>query len=161
MKANEAPEKLYISNFDIEALPKYEQLSERWHEISTQDTDIEYTRTDVFIEKALKWYCRDCECNDNCTANCKCAFRDFFEMYLKGNEKALPPKIGSAINPDGSTTENYRYRHFIERMQDAFIEKACEWLKANARYYMWRSELDVDCGLCDEFFNDFKKAMEE
>jgi len=55
MKANEAPEKIYISNFSIEALPKNEQLSERWHEVSTQDTDIEYTRTDAFIEKACEW----------------------------------------------------------------------------------------------------------
>ena len=55
MKANEAPKKIYISNFDIEALPKNEQLSERWHEVSTQDTDIEYTRTDAFIEKACEW----------------------------------------------------------------------------------------------------------
>lgn len=53
MTREEAPEKIYISNFDIEALPKNEQLSERWHEVSTQDTDIEYTRTDAFIEKAV------------------------------------------------------------------------------------------------------------
>lgn len=51
----EAPEKIYITNFDIEALPKDEQLSERWHEVRTQDTDIEYTRTDAFIEKACKF----------------------------------------------------------------------------------------------------------
>lgn len=56
MKTNEAPEKIYISNFDIEVLPRNEQLSERWHEVSTQDTDIEYTRTDAFIEKAKKWF---------------------------------------------------------------------------------------------------------
>ena len=55
MKANEAPEKIYITNFDIEALPKDEQLSEHWHEVSTQDADIEYTRTDAFIEKACEW----------------------------------------------------------------------------------------------------------
>jgi hypothetical protein len=55
MKTNEAPEKIYISNFDIETLPKNEQLSERWHEVSTQDTDIEYTRTDAFIDKACEW----------------------------------------------------------------------------------------------------------
>ena len=55
MTREEAPEKIYISNFDIEALPKNEQLSERWHEVSTQDTDIEYTRTDAFIEKACKF----------------------------------------------------------------------------------------------------------
>lgn len=51
----EAPEKIYISNFDIESLPKNEQLSERWHEVSTQDTDIEYTRTNALIEKACQW----------------------------------------------------------------------------------------------------------
>ena len=55
MTREEAPEKIYISNFDIEALPKNEQLSERWHEVSTQDTDIEYTRTDAFIEKACEF----------------------------------------------------------------------------------------------------------
>jgi len=55
MKANEAPEKIYITNYDIPALPKEEQLSERWHEVSTQDTDIEYVRTDAFIEKACVW----------------------------------------------------------------------------------------------------------
>lgn len=51
----EAPEKIYVSNFNIEALPKNEQLSERWHEVSTQDTDIEYIRTDAFIEKVIKY----------------------------------------------------------------------------------------------------------
>ena len=55
MKENEAPEKIYITNYDIEALPKNEQLSERWHEVSTKDTDIEYVRTDAFIEKACKF----------------------------------------------------------------------------------------------------------
>ncbi len=54
MKAN-TPEKIYVSYFDIEALPKNERLSERWHEVSTQDTDIEYTRTDAFVEKAVEW----------------------------------------------------------------------------------------------------------
>ena len=52
MKANEASEKIYITNYDIEALPKDEQSSEHWHEVSTQDTDIEYTRTDAFIDRA-------------------------------------------------------------------------------------------------------------
>ena len=55
MKENEAPEKIYITNYDIEALPKNEQLSEHWHEVSTKDTDIEYVRTDAFIEKACKF----------------------------------------------------------------------------------------------------------
>lgn len=55
MEANEAPEKIYVTNYDISALPKDEQLSDRWHEVSTQDTDIEYARTDAFIEKALAY----------------------------------------------------------------------------------------------------------
>ena len=55
MKANEAPEKIYITNYDIEALTKDEQLSERWHEVRIQDSDIEYTRTDAFIEKACNF----------------------------------------------------------------------------------------------------------
>ena len=117
------------------------------------DDDIEYTRTDAFIEKALKWYCLDCACNDNCSANHKCAFWSFFKDYLEGNDKALPPKISNAINPDGSTTENYRYRHIIERIKDDFIEKTCEWLEKNI------AELTgVDSYAITE---SFKQAMEK
>ena len=47
MKANEAPEKIYL-NPALDALT--EALSEK-----TKD-DIEYTRTDAFIEKAKKWF---------------------------------------------------------------------------------------------------------
>lgn len=82
MKANEAPEKIYISNFNIEALPKNEQLSERWHEVSTQDTDIEYTRTDAFIEKACNAYCKVCKM-PNCRCG-ECKFIDYFKSYMKG-----------------------------------------------------------------------------
>lgn len=46
MKANEAPEKIYIFENPILDFTK---LS-----IRQSDTDIEYTRTDVFIEKACK-----------------------------------------------------------------------------------------------------------
>lgn len=71
------------------------------------------------IEKALKWYCLDCECNDNCAAFHKCFFREQFQRYLEdGGEHFLPPKISSALNPDGSTTENYRYRHILSRLKE-------------------------------------------
>lgn len=85
MKANEVPKKIYISNYDIEALPKNEQLSERWYEVSTQDTDIEYTRTDAFIEKARKWFEMQNEGVDS-DGNYKCDMTDFedFENYIKG-----------------------------------------------------------------------------
>ena len=123
MKANEAPEKLYV---ELCSDGVYAHTRE-WG----NSDNIEYTRTDAFINKALKWYCRDCECNDNCDANHKCAFRDFFEMYLKGNENALPPKFKNALDPEGFTTENYRCRHLISKLQNDFIEKACEWLEKN------------------------------
>lgn len=125
MKANKAPEKIYRRRDG-----KFIRYSD-YKPITIHFDDpkpVEYTRTDAFIEKALKWYCLDCACNDNCAANHKCAFWSFFKDYLEGNDKALPPKIENAFNPDGSTTENYRYRHIIERMQDDFIEKACEWI---------------------------------
>ena len=130
------PEKIYLQvcgdcQDDECGNCEFEDLEDNvtWCKDKIFDKDVEYTHTELFIEKALKWYCRDCECNDNCDANHKCAFRDFFEMYLEGNDKALPPKISSALNPDGSTTENYRYRHFIERIQNDFVEKAISWLK--------------------------------
>lgn len=46
-----APEKLYITNDE-------NRFSDKCHSASTEkyvDNDIEYTRTDAFIEKALKW----------------------------------------------------------------------------------------------------------
>lgn len=45
MKANEAPEKIYM--------PK-ELLSEEWTR-HIEGQDIEYTRTDAFVEKACEW----------------------------------------------------------------------------------------------------------
>ena len=48
MKANETPEKIYINDFGSE-------LSYDWHAEHCCESDIEYTRTDVFIEKAEKF----------------------------------------------------------------------------------------------------------
>ena len=47
MKAN-APEKIYINDFGSE-------LSYDWHTEHCCESDIEYIRTDVFIEKACEW----------------------------------------------------------------------------------------------------------
>ena len=44
MKANEAPEKIYVSQHS--GLHSYKK---------TNEDDIEYTRTDAFIEKACEW----------------------------------------------------------------------------------------------------------
>ena len=48
MKANEAPEKIYVSNYSS-------GLTYNWHNERLAVNDIEYTRTDAFIEKACEW----------------------------------------------------------------------------------------------------------
>ena len=48
MKANEAPEKIYISNYSS-------GFTYNWHLERLAVKDIEYTRTDAFIEKVCKW----------------------------------------------------------------------------------------------------------
>ena len=50
MKANEAPEKIYLFENPIDGTPDYRWLSKR-----SCDADIEYIRKDVFIEKATEW----------------------------------------------------------------------------------------------------------
>lgn len=45
MKANEAPKKIYMPN---------ELLSEEWTR-HIEGEDIEYTRTDAFVDKASEW----------------------------------------------------------------------------------------------------------
>ena len=141
MKANEAPEKIYLTS------------NENGTHYYTEDIPferkyVEYIRTDVFIEKALKWYCLDCECNDNCK-DTKCFFYREFERYLKGKENCLPPKFSDVIlNEDGSTSDNWRHRHFIRKMQDAFIEKAFEFFGE----HLWEY-IDVRNANCDTLIN--------
>ena len=48
MKTEEAPEKIYIDDFGSE-------LSHDWHTEHCYEKDIEYTRTDAFVEKAVEW----------------------------------------------------------------------------------------------------------
>jgi len=124
MKANEAPERIWIDNLD----------EGFWFDNPSGNKSIEYTRTDAFIEKALKWYCLDCECNDNCK-DTKCFFYREYERYLNGESNALPPKFsGRILDEDGSLSDNWRYRHIITKILDSFIEKACKWLKDNITY---------------------------
>lgn len=111
--------------------------------------DIEYIRTDAFIGKALKWYCLDCECNDNCNALHNCFFKSEFKRYLEGADNALPPKFKNALNPDGSTSDNYRHRHFIGVMKDKFIEKACKWFNNSS----------ISDYLSGEMIEDFKRFI--
>ena len=123
MKADEAPEKIWVH-----------ELSAKELNVPLKEYHVEYVRADAFVEKALKWYCLDCECNDNCK-DTKCFFYREYERYLKGGKNALPPKFSDRIlNEDGSTSDNWRYRHFITKIQDAFIEKACSWLKSKGGF---------------------------
>lgn len=60
-------------------------------------------------------------------------------------------------------TEKLPY-HIEYTRTDSFIEKACEWLSANADKYIWYSDYaenigDDTCGMNDEFIEDFKKYM--
>jgi len=49
MRVNEAPEKIYLSPITLEEVKK--NVITR----PTDSRDIEYTRTDAFIEKACEW----------------------------------------------------------------------------------------------------------
>lgn len=48
MKANDAPEKIYVSNYSS-------GLTYNWHNERLAVNDIEYTRTDTFIEAVANW----------------------------------------------------------------------------------------------------------
>ena len=80
MKANEAPEKLYVDARDN--LSDY--MLYGFTEKST-DEDIEYTRTDAFIEKAKKWFEKQNEWFDP-NGNRHCDLNDFedFRKYMEG-----------------------------------------------------------------------------
>lgn len=117
---------------------------------------VEYVRTDAFMEKALKWYCLDCECNDNCKDS-KCFFHNEYERYLKGETNALPPKFTNRIlNEDGSTSDDWRYRHYTQKMKEAFIEKAKKWIEENIEDYVsCDGEYNIEWSIID----DLKKAI--
>lgn len=152
MKENEAPEKIYVDTEDRLSDSILYGFTEKHKE-----DDIEYVRKDAFMEKALKWYCLDCECNDNCK-DTKCFFHNAYKRYLEGDTNSLPPKFSDTIlNEDGSTSDNWRYRHFTSKMQDVFIEKAKKWFEEQNE---WRDINGIKH--CDmESFDDFKKYMKE
>ena len=61
MKANEAPEKIYIQSFNVsEEAAKFDKSKMFFDDVWTEEPElekenIEYTRTDAFIEKACEW----------------------------------------------------------------------------------------------------------
>lgn len=72
MKANEAPKKIYMSPAGVVYKGDKQQCN-----------DIEYTRTDAFIEKAVE-YLMDYEFNDSPTISDRRKRVDEFRKYMKG-----------------------------------------------------------------------------
>ena len=76
MKANEAPEKIYMN----------------WVNYPLEEIQVEYTRTDAFIEKAEKFFTEKFEVedyNDNIDIDGSpifnyCRFIEDFKNYMKG-----------------------------------------------------------------------------
>lgn len=75
MKAKEAPEKLYVHR------TIYLGLLEA-SEMNITGSDIEYTRTDAFIEKACKWF-RDIDYDDSMPPF------ETTEEFIEGFKKAM------------------------------------------------------------------------
>lgn len=72
MKANEAPEKIYVDN------PNHDF----WYHTKNSNS-IEYTRTDAFIEKAVDYIANNMRC-DSYTLQTKAKFIKDFKNYMKG-----------------------------------------------------------------------------
>ena len=75
MKANEAPEKIYLH------IRPNKEIGSTWHGNKIIDTDIEYTRTDAFIEKAATWIANRYQANGSYL--CADDIEDF-KNYMKG-----------------------------------------------------------------------------
>ena len=76
MKANEAPEKIYLFENPVTGTPDDRWLSER-----SDEADIEYTRTDAFIEKACDAYCAVCDTKE-CQGCDECSWVIKFRKQL-------------------------------------------------------------------------------
>lgn len=75
MKLNEAPEKIYLFENPITEAP-----DDRWLSKRSDKSDIEYVRTDAFIERTIGWI-------DYNNRNGGCNFDGWkkdFAKYLKG-----------------------------------------------------------------------------
>ena len=75
MKANEAPEKLYV---ELCSDGVYAHIRE-WK----NSDNIEYTRTDAFIDKAVEYIINNMRC-DGYTLQTKTKFIKDFKNYMKG-----------------------------------------------------------------------------
>ncbi len=93
MKTTEAPEKIYlIRNFSsstaLNTTNDYHgKYLYEWYKSREKDADVEYTRTDVFIEKVYDAYCKVCGHYPYTTPNhiCRqtCDYYKDFRKYIK------------------------------------------------------------------------------
>lgn len=89
MKANEAPEKIYLirnisTSTSLNTIDDcHEKYLQEWYKGREKDSDIEYTRTDAFIEKACEWIKE--KWDDNYTMPIIIdSVIDDFKNYMKG-----------------------------------------------------------------------------
>ena len=76
MKANEAPEKIYLYPSDRAG----EEYEDEWGTFPWGEDYVEYTRTDAFIEKACDWL----RCNNNLHDGEIDDYVNDFRNYIKG-----------------------------------------------------------------------------
>ena len=81
MKANEAPEKIYLQ--DSMSTDTIGDLWPEWFDAEVSDNSIEYTRTDAFIEKAVDYIANNMRC-DGYTLQTKAKFIRDFKNHMKG-----------------------------------------------------------------------------
>lgn len=82
MEANEAPEKIYLNPLLME---DGESVVRRRTFERQRDSQIEYTRTDAFIEKARKWFEKQNEWLDlNGNRHCDMESFEDFRKYMEG-----------------------------------------------------------------------------
>lgn len=79
MKANEAPEKIYLQ--DSMSTDTIGELWPEWFDAEFSDYSIEYTRSDVFIKKACEWLKKQ---NEMIGISFQEDFIERFKNYMKG-----------------------------------------------------------------------------
>jgi hypothetical protein len=76
MKANEAPDKIYLFENPISGTP-----NDRWLSKRSDENDIEYIHKDAFIEKACDAYCAICDTKE-CDGCAECTWVIKFRRQL-------------------------------------------------------------------------------
>jgi hypothetical protein len=83
MKANEAPKKIYIPRLEGNKSFVHEWSATKFRTYFNREVaeNVEYTRTDTFIEKSCDAYCKVCKM-PNCRRN-ECKMIDDFKGHLE------------------------------------------------------------------------------